>query len=1130
MLCTELSAQNWQERLLAPGDSVSLGAKPVVVESISFYNLAGEEINPIYQFNGGNPAYLLFNPPLLDSIKLRYQSINLNLVPRFSLRDTTMILPPDKRFQDLEREELYSLGTNSTFTPFQALNSQGSLSRSISVGNNQDAVLNSALNLQLSGNLGPKTRIRASISDNTVPVQAEGYTQQIRDFDRVYLELENPDFGLIRGGDYNISPARSSFLNFEKRISGGGIQTKFSSAERQSEGQVHLEGGLARGRFARNRFQGEEGNQGPYKLKGANGEQFIIIISGSERVYIDGIQLTRGQQYDYVIDYNAGEISFTALQPITRDKRIVVEFQYTEQNYLRSVAYGETQFKNDAWQSRLQYYSEQDSRDQPLGAELSDEEKRILAEAGDNIDQAFASTIQAANFDPSLVQYQLVDSLGYDSVLVFSTDSSAQLFNASFAFVGAGKGDYRLISSNANGRVFEWLSPENGQSRGSYAPVRTLVAPNRLQVLNFSSRGKFGTKKNQSLELELAASNNAVNLFSDRDRSNDDGAAGKLAYQWKPSLKKSKFALGASYQFNNPGFTTVERIYAVEFARDWNLPLNYQGALQNGVLDLRYQRDSVKMRSETHFLNSPLKQGWRQSLALNWQDSTWLGNAQASVTQTQGGDLNERFWREQLESRYYLTARSWLGLKSIGEWNRKELAGDSLAANSYSFLEYQLFQGFGDTNTTFVELGFLQRYDDSVRTSDLQPFTYAYTFFGRSSWRTKQNGRLQVAAYYRNLQILQPEEQSLQRTLTTRINFQQPFFDRALRWQSFYESGAGTEPRRSFTFIEVPAGTGTHTHIDYNGNGIRELDEFEIAPTPDLATFVRVFSPNLEFVRTSSVKFGQTINLQAPNAWLSAKDGYKVWLQKFSMVSSYQLEQRTLLEGGLNELNPFRELSNDSLLVAESNAFRQSVFFNRSMLGFGAEYSFNRSAGRNLLTFGIEERGLDAHRLGLRYGFDEHFVLRYQGQREDKRNRSGNFQSRNFDLGRWTQEMSLSYQQAQKLTLTGTFQYRDEMSTGANENALLAQEYRMEVNYNLAKSVALQSELAYIRNDFEGDVNSPAAFEMLQAFKPGDNLSLNITLQRTFLKNIVLSLNYAGRFSRESFAIHTGNLQVKAFL
>jgi hypothetical protein len=36
-------------------------------------------------------------------------------------------------------------------------------------------------------------------------------------------------------------------------------------------------------------------------------------------------------------------------------------------------------------------------------------------------------------------------------------------------------------------------------------------------------------------------------------------------------------------------------------------------------------------------------------------------------------------------------------------------------------------------------------------------------------------------------------------------------------------------------------------------------------------------------------------------------------------------------------------------------------------------------------------------------------------------------------------------------------------------------------------------------------------------------------LQKTFLSNIVLSLSYNGRYSASLPAIHTGNVQVKAY-
>ena len=83
--------------------------------------------------------------------------------------------------------------------------------------------------------------------------------------------------------------------------------------------------------------QGEEGKQGPYQLRGERGETEIIVLAGTERVWIDGEIMTRGEENDYVIEYGSGQVTFTRNRLVTGDSRIEIDFEYSNLRFQRNL-------------------------------------------------------------------------------------------------------------------------------------------------------------------------------------------------------------------------------------------------------------------------------------------------------------------------------------------------------------------------------------------------------------------------------------------------------------------------------------------------------------------------------------------------------------------------------------------------------------------------------------------------------------------------------------------------------------------------------------------------------------------------------------------------------------------------
>ena len=524
-------------------------------------------------------ALLTFKKPVAsDTLIIEYLRYPDFLTKTYKQLDDNIIV---ENTQNLDK--LYKLSQPSqirSFTPFDGLTTSGSISRGVTIGNNQNSVLNSELDLQISGKLNDKVSLRASIQDANIPLQESGYSQRLDEFDQVFIELFSDKWN-IRAGDIDLVNTNSYFANFSKRVQGLSVNAFLEHPE--SKTNLFASGALVRGQFARSQFTAQEGNQGPYKLQGPNGELFVLIVSGSETVYVNGIAVERGENKDYIIDYNAGEIIFNATYPITSEMRITVDYQFSDRNYSRFIAYGGGDYRSEKLKIRASVYTENDAKNQPLQQNLSEEQVQILANAGDDPGLMVAPSAIPEAFNENRILYRKEDINGVEA-FVFSNDPNDELFSVTFTLVGDNQGNYILSNANAIANIYEYVAPVGGVPQGNYEPIVRLIAPAKLQLAVVS--GSYEPSERTSFAFEVAGSKNDLNLFSSIDDNNNDGFAGKLKIEQHLIKTDSLWNLTAfaDTDYIHENFRTIERLYNAEFNRDWNIesPMGNQQLLITG--------------------------------------------------------------------------------------------------------------------------------------------------------------------------------------------------------------------------------------------------------------------------------------------------------------------------------------------------------------------------------------------------------------------------------------------------------------------------------------------------------------------------------------------------------------------
>jgi len=1055
---------------------------------------------------------------IIDKNKFTIVTIEYNVLPEFLTKVYSRF---DKKFivpKATDLSKLYSVQRNSQkniFKPFDGLNTSGSISRGFTVGNNQDAVLNSNLDLQISGFLSKDVQIRASITDSNIPLQENGFTQRLDEFDRVFIELFSKNWA-IKAGDIDFSNSKNQYLKFNKKVSG--VQVDATIENEKSDTHLFASGALVRGQFANNTFIGQEGNQGPYRINGSNVEQFILIISGSETVYVNGIPLKRGENNDYTIDYNTAEITFTPTYPVTSNMRITVEYQFSDRNYTRFVTYNGASYKTKKLTLGFGFYNENDAKNQPIQQDLNNNQKEILSLAGDDISKMIVPSDFADIFEEGKIFYKK-EILGVEEIFVFSNNPDDELFTVKFTYVGENKGNYGIQTTIASGRIYEYIAPINGISQGAYNPIVQLVAPEKLQIAVFNADYSSGQKT--IIHSELAYSVNDLNLFSSLDDNDNQGMAGKV--NWNQILidKDWKLTSDINYEFITDDFRTIERFRNVEFNRDWDL-INPTGNQQfftsslalsnskNGII--KYQLNQLNFsdnfNGDKHNFLTDVIFG-KTKIHIN---SSFLNsNSDTHVT---------KFSRVSSFVNHHFS-KSWIGVKLNLENNERKDKNTQIISNlSHKLIEYETYVGIGDTAKVYVEVGYNNSRTDSLRLNKVEKVNSANTFFLRSKLVQNKNADLSLFINFRSMDNINYKDEE---SLNSRLTYRQQLFENMVSFQTIYETGSGSLPQQEFSYIEVDTGLGFYTWNDYNSNGIQELDEFEIAQFQDEANYVRILLPTINFIKTNQNKFSQSLTLN-PSKWNNQK-GFKKFISHFINQSFVLLDSKIKRSDDNFELNPF--IIGDDALTLNLN-IKNSLFYNRGKQKYSTTYTYLKTRNRTAFSVGDQDNNLISHQLLFSHKLGKFWLTDIKGIISENNSKSLNFSNRNYLLENYEANPKLSYLYSNNSRFE--ILYHIKVKENLQNGLEILKLHKIGTNFVYAKSqkFSINSSLNVIINNFSGSLNSPVAYQMLEGLQPGTNYTWNLSFQKKITSYLDINFNYLGRKSETSKAIHTGNIQLRA--
>lgn len=570
--------------------------------------------------------------------------------------------------------------------PGRNLRRSGHILRGVQVGSGRDVSLESGLRLALEGRLARDIEVKALLDDRSVPLTPEGSSQRLSEIDQVYIDLRA---GRSRGrfGDYMLAQEAGRYGTFERHLEGGRVEYA------APDGGAGLAGAVTRAVFHTNRFLGATGVQGPYRLTGRDGERDLLVIGGSEKVWVDGVLRRRGETADYTIDYNRGEITFTPGLPITSESRIEVDFEYSPEAFPRNFYQGHLAASDPGGRFKLQAVAlqEGDDPERPFAFDFTPGMRQALASAGDGPGRAAvpaADSLGPGRGDYTREDTTLADgtNLNFFRFVPPAADGSPRgEWRVYFSEMGPGRGDYeRRFDASVGSYVFEWAGP----SLGAWSPVRLVPLPERLRLGAVQLR--LDPDARLSLAADIGVSGYDGNTLSPAGDEDNLGLAQSYAARFKLPSEGRLPLLEAGLTLREEGarWHPFSRTREVEYDRRWGLDTARAGVRERergASLVLRPLEPLRLTFGASHLERGGTVGSGREEAGFTWSGPGTQARGRLESISTREESAGRR--SDWLRGRGSARSRIGLWIPSLeGEWERRDAREADTLFTGFTYL------------------------------------------------------------------------------------------------------------------------------------------------------------------------------------------------------------------------------------------------------------------------------------------------------------------------------------------------------------------------------------------------------------------------------------------------------------